>query len=155
MNIIKVMVFPAVMDGCEISTIKKAERQKTDAFDLCWKVLESPLDSKETKLINPKGKQPWVFILKLNLQYLGHMMWKANSLEKTPLLGKTEGRRRRGRQRMRWLDGITDIRTWAWANSGTWWRTGKLGMLQLMGSGRVGHNLELNNNSINVYFSIC
>ena len=69
-------------------------------------------DSKEIKPINPKGNQPWIFIrrmmLKLKLQYFGHLMWRADSLEKTLMLGKIEGRRRRGQQRMRWLDGITD-----------------------------------------------
>ena len=78
------------------------------------KTLESPLDSKEIKPVNPKGNQPWVFIgrwmlmLKVKLWYFGHLMWRADSLEKTLILGKTEGRRRRGWQRMRWLDGITN-----------------------------------------------
>ena len=76
------------------------------------KTLKSPLDSKEIKPINPKGNQPWLFIeglmLKLKFLYFGHLMQSANSLEKTLMLGKTEGRRRRGRQRTRWLDGITD-----------------------------------------------
>ena len=76
------------------------------------KTLESPLHCKEIKPINPKGNQSWIFIgrlmLKLKLQYFGHLMWKADSLEKTLMLGKIEGRRRRGRQRMRWLDGITN-----------------------------------------------
>ena len=76
------------------------------------KTLESPLDYKEIKSVNPKGNQSWIFmeglILKLKLQYFGHMMERTDSLEKTLMLGKIEGRRRRGRQRMRWLDGITD-----------------------------------------------
>ena len=76
------------------------------------KTLESPLDCKEIQPVHPKGDQPWVFIgrtdMKLKLQYFGHLMRRADSLEKTLMLGKTEGRRRRGRQRMRWLDGITD-----------------------------------------------
>ena len=76
------------------------------------KTLESPLDSKEIKLVNPKGNQPWIFIgrtfLKLKLQHFGHLMWRADSLEKTLMLGKIKGERRRGRQRMRWSDGITD-----------------------------------------------
>ena len=75
------------------------------------KTFESPLDSKEIKLVNPKGNQPWIFIeelmLRLKLQYFGHLMQRANSLEKTLMLGKTEGRRRRW-QRMRWLDSITN-----------------------------------------------
>ena len=76
------------------------------------KTLESPLDCKEIQPVHPKGNQPWVFIgmmmLKLKLQYFGHLMRRTDSLEKTLMLGKTEGRRRRGQQRMRWLDGITD-----------------------------------------------
>ena len=78
------------------------------------KTLESPLDSKEIKLVNLKGNQPWIqyalqgLMLKLKLQYFGHLMWKADSLEKTLMLGKIEGRRRRGWQRMEWLDGIID-----------------------------------------------
>ena len=75
--------------------------------------LESPLDYKEIKPVNPKGNKFWIFIrklkLKLKLQYFGHLMWRTDSLEKTLMLGKIEGRRRRGRQRMRWLDGITDL----------------------------------------------
>ena len=74
------------------------------------KTLESPLDSKEVKSVNPKGNQPWMFIwrLMLKLQYFGHLMWRASSLEKTLMLGKIEGRRRRGWQSVRWLDDITD-----------------------------------------------
>ena len=82
----------------------------------CWtvaleKTLESPLDCKEIEPVNPKGHHPWIFIgrtdTKLKLQYFGHLMQRTDSLEKTLMLGKIEGRRRRGRQRMRWLDGIT------------------------------------------------
>ena len=85
-------------------------------------------------------------MLKLKLQYFGHLMRKTNSLEKTLTLGKIEGRRRRGRQRMRWSDGTTMRWTWVWASSGRWWRTGKPGVLQSMGSKRVGHDwaTELN-----------
>ena len=93
------------------------------------KTLESPSDCKEIKLVNLKGDQPWIFleglILKLKLQYFGHLMWRANSLKKTLMLGKTEGKRR-GQQRMRWLE-ITSLTqwTWIWANSERQWRTGK------------------------------
>ena len=77
------------------------------------KTLESPLDCKEIKPVNPKGNQPWIFIgrtnVKLKLQYFGHLMWRADSLEKTLMLGKIEGGRRRGGQRMRWLNGITNL----------------------------------------------
>ena len=76
------------------------------------KTLESPLDNKEIKLVNPKGNQPWYslegLMLKLKLQFFGHLMWRADSLEKSLMLGKIEGERRRGRQRIRWLDSITN-----------------------------------------------
>ena len=79
---------------------------------MCLVVKVKSKDSKEIKPVNPKGNQPWIFIrrmmLKLKLQYFGRLMWRADSLEKTLMLGKTEGRRRRGQQRMKWLDGITD-----------------------------------------------
>ena len=85
------------------------------------KTLESPLDCKEIKPVSPKGNQSWIslegLMLKLKLQYVGHLMWRTNSFEKTLRLGKIEDKRRRGTQRMRWLDGITDHWTWTWANS--------------------------------------
>ena len=87
-------------------------------------------------------------MLKLKLQYFGHLIWRADSFEKTLMLGKIEGRRRRGWQRMRWLDGITDLHQWTWVsvNSRSWWWTGRPGMLQSMRSQRVGHDwvTELN-----------
>ena len=95
--------------------LKKAEHRRIDAFELwCWRRLfESPLDSKEIQPVHPKGNQSWVFIgrtdLKLKLQFFGHLMRRADSLEKTLMLGKIEGERRWGRQRMRWLDSITDL----------------------------------------------
>ena len=79
-------------------------------------------------------------MLKLNLQYFGHLMWRADSLEKTLMLGKIEGRRRRGWQRMRWLHGIPDSMDMVWVDSGIWWWTGRPGVLQFMGSRRVGHD---------------
>ena len=81
-------------------------------------------------------------MLKLKLQYFGHLMWRTDSLEKTLMLGKIEGRRRRGSQGMKWSDGITNSMTWVWASSGRWWWTGKPGMLQSMGSQWVGHDWE-------------
>ena len=112
------------------------------------KTLESPLRCKEIQPVHPKGDQSWIFLeglmLKLKLQYFGHLMWRADSLEKNLILRKTEGRRRE-QQRMRWLDGITSQWTWVWANSGKYWSTGKPGMLQSTGSQRVRHNLGLNN----------
>ena len=114
-HLIKAMVFPVVMYRCESWTIKKAEHLRIDAFELwCWRRLfESPLDSKEIQPVNPKGNQSFEYsleglILKLKLQYFGHLVRITDSFEKTVMLGKIEGRRRRGQQRMRWWDGITD-----------------------------------------------
>ena len=109
------MVFPVVMYGCESWTIKKAERQGINAFELwCWRrLLRVPWTARRfnqsiLKEISP-GCSLEGLMLKLKLQYFGHLMWRADSLEKTLMLGKIESRRRRGRQRMRWLDGITDL----------------------------------------------
>ena len=107
------MVFPVVMYGCESWTIKKAEHRRIDAFELwCWRRLLSPLDCKEIQPVHLKGDQSCVFIgrlmLKLKLQYFGHLMRRADSLEKTLMLGKIEGVRIRGQQRMWWLDAITN-----------------------------------------------
>ena len=93
--------------------MKKTECQRIDAFELCcWKRLKSFLDYKEIKPINPKGNQSWIFIGRTDpeakLQYFGHLMQRADLLEKTPMMGKIEGRRRRGQQRIRLLDGITN-----------------------------------------------
>jgi len=78
-------------------------------------------------------------MLKLKLQYFGHLMWRVDSLEKTLMLGGIGGRRRKGQQRMRWLDGITDSGMWVWVNSGSWWWTGRPGVLRFMWLQRVGH----------------
>ena len=111
---VKAMVFPVVMYGCESWTIKKAECQRIEAFELwCWRrLLRIPWTAKRSnqsilKEINPRISLERL-MLKLKLQYSGHLMQRADSLEKTLMLGKIEGRRRRGRQRMRQLDGITD-----------------------------------------------
>jgi len=109
-------VFPVVMYGCESWTMKKAEQRRTDAFELWWsskeKTLESPWTARRSKQSILKEISPGCslegLMLKLKLQYFGHLMWRTDSLEKTLMLGKIEGRRRRGRQRMRWLDGITN-----------------------------------------------
>ena len=146
------MVFPVVMYGCESWTIKKDESRRIDAFwtAVLEKTLESPLDCKEIQPVHPKGDQTGFslvgLMLKLKLWYFGHLMQRADSLGKTLMLWKIEDRRRRGRQRMRWLDGIMIQWTWVWASSGCWWWTGKLGMLQSMGSQRVRHDsaTELN-----------
>ena len=113
-RLVKAMVFPVVMYGCESWTIKKAEHRRIDALKLwCWRrLLRVPWTSRRfnesiLKKISP-GCSLEGLMLKLEVQYFGHLMWRADSLEKTLMLGKIEGRKRRGRQRMRWLDGITD-----------------------------------------------
>ena len=113
-HLVKVMVFPAIMYGCESWTIKKAECWRIDAFELwCWRrVLRVPWTARRSnqsilKEISP-GCSLEGLMLKLKLQYFGHLMRRTNSLEKTLMLGKIEGRRRRGRQRLRWLDGIAN-----------------------------------------------
>ena len=130
------------MYGCESWTIKKAECWRIDAFELwCWRVPWTTRRSKQSilKKTNPQYSLEGL-ILKLKLQYSGHLMWRTDSLEKTLILGKIEGRRRRGQQRMRWLDGITNLMGMSWANYGSWWWTGSPGVLQSMGSQRVRHN---------------
>ena len=112
--LVKAMVFPVVMYGCESWTIKKAEHQRIDAFELwCWRrLLRVPWTARRSnqsvlKEINPEYSLEGL-MLKLKLQYFGHLMQRTDSLENTLMLEKIEGRRRRGQQRMRWLDGITD-----------------------------------------------
>ena len=111
---VKAMVFPVVRYGCESWTVKKAERQRTDAFELwCWRrLLRVPRTARRSsqsilKEIIPEYSLEGL-MRKLKLQYFGHLMRRVDSLEKTLMLGKIEGRRRRGQQRTRWLDGITD-----------------------------------------------
>ena len=113
-HLVKAMFFPVVMYGCESWTIKKAECQRIDAFELwCWRrLLRVPWTARRSsqsilKEISPECSLEGL-MSKLKLQYSGHLMWRAYSLEKTLLLGKIKGGRRRGRKRMRWLDGITD-----------------------------------------------
>ena len=113
-HLVKAMVFPVVMYGCESWTIKKAECWRIDVFELrCWKrLLRVPwtariFNQSILKEISP-GCSLVGLILKLKLQFFGHPMWRTDSFEKTLILGKIEGRRRRGWQKMRWLDGITD-----------------------------------------------
>ena len=114
-RVAKAMVFPVVVYGCESWTVKKAERRRIDAFKLwCWRrLLRVPWTARRSnqsilKDINPEYTLEEL-MLKLKLQYFGHLMQRTDSLEKTLMLGKIEGGRRRGRQRMRWLDGITDL----------------------------------------------
>ena len=112
--LVKAMVFPVIMYGCESWTIKKAERQRINAFELwCWRrLLRVPWTARRSnqsilKEISPENSLKEL-MLKLKLQYFGHLMWRTDSLEKTLMLEKIEGRRKRGWQRLRWLNGISD-----------------------------------------------
>ena len=157
-HLVKAIVFPVVMYGCKSWTIKKAEHRRIDAFELwCWRRLfRTPWTARRSnqsilKEISPGGSLEGL-MLKLKLQYFGHLMWRADSLENNLMLGKIEGGRRRGRQRMRWLDGITYSTDMNLSNSVSWWWTGKPGVLQSMGSQRAGHdwaNELINNSSYN------
>ena len=146
-HLVKDIAFPVVMYGCESWTVKKAEHQKIDAFEpWCWRrLLRVPWNARRSnqsilKEISPGCSLEGV-MLKLKLQYFGHLMQRVDSLEKTWMLGGIWGRRRRGWQRMRWLGGISWW-TWVWVNSGSWWWTGRPGMLRFMGSQRVRHDWE-------------
>ena len=114
-RLVKAMVFPVVMYGCESWTMKKVECRRIDAFELwCWRrLLRVPWTARRSNQSILKETSPGCslegLMMKLKLQYFGHLMRRADSFEKTLMLGKIEGRRRRGRQRMRWLDGITDL----------------------------------------------
>ena len=113
-HLVKAMVFPVVMNGCESWTVKKAEHKRIDAFELwCWRrLLRVPWTERRSNQSNLKEISPGCSLegltLKLKLQYFGHLMWRTDSLENTLMLGKIEGGRKRGWQRMRWFDGITD-----------------------------------------------
>ena len=124
-RLVKAMVFPVVMYGCESWTIKKAERRELMLLTVVLeKTLESPLDCKEIQPVHPKRDQSWVFTggtdVEAETPVFGHLMRRADSCEKTLMLGKIECRRRRGRQRMRWLDGITNTMDMGWVDSESW-----------------------------------
>ena len=140
------MVFPVVMYGCESWIIKKAEGWRIDAFELwCWRrLLRVPWTARRSKQsilkeINSEYSLEGL-MLKLKLQYFGHLMRRTNSLEKTLILGKVKGRRRRGRQVMRWLDGITDSMDMSLSKLRKTVKDRKSGVLQSMVLQRVGHD---------------
>ena len=144
--IVKGMAFPAVMYGCESWTIKKAECWRIDVFKLWYwrRLLRVPSTARRSnwsilREINLKYSLEGLS-LKLKLQYFDHPMQTASSLEKILMLGKIEGRKRRGQQRMKWLDGITDSTDMNLGKLGRWWGPGKPGVLQPMGSWGVRHN---------------
>ena len=151
-HLVKAMVFPLVTYGCESWTVKKAECWRIDAFELwCWRrLLRAPWTARRSnqsilKEISP-GCSLEGLMLKEKLQYFGHLMRRADSLEKTLILGGIGGRRRRGWGGWDvWMASRT-WRTWVWVNSGSWWWTGRPGVLRFMGSQRVRHDwvTELN-----------
>ena len=151
-RLVKAMVFPVVMYGCESWTIKKAERWRINAFELwCWRRLSRvPWTARRSNLSILKEIGPEYslegLMLKLKLQYFGHLLGRADSFEKTLMLGKIEdGRREDNRGWDGWMAWRTRW-TWVWVNSESWWWTGSPGVLQSMGSQRVEHNwvTELN-----------
>ena len=146
------MVFPVVMYGCESWSIKKAESWRNYAIELwCWRrLLRVPWTARRSnqsilKEISPEYSLEGL-MLKLKLQYFGYLMQRADLFEKTLMLGKIEGSRRRGRQSMWWLDASPTQWTWVWVDSGGWWWSGWLGVLRFMGSWSVEHDwaTELN-----------
>ena len=140
------MVFQVVMYGCENWTVKKADRGRIDAFDLwCWRrLLRVPWSARKPNQFILKEISPGCslegLMLKLKLQYFGHLMQRVDALEKTLMLGGIVGRRRRGRPRMKWLDDIIDTMDVSLSELRAFVMDGRPGALQFMGSQRVGHN---------------
>ena len=144
-RLVKDMVFPAIMCACESWAIKKAECWRTDAFELlcCRRLLRVPWTARRSnqsilKEISPEYSLKGL-MLKLKLQYFGHLMRRTDSLKKTLMLAKIEGRRRRGLPRVRWLDGISDSMDVNLSELLQWWWTGRPCVLQYMGSQSIGH----------------
>ena len=144
-HLIKAMVFPVAMYGSQSWTIKKAERRGIDAFELwCFKrLLRVPWTARRSNKSGLQENSLERLMLKLKLQYFDHMMQRTDSLENTLMLGKIESRRHRGWDG--WMASATEW-TWVWASPGSWWWTGKCGVLQSTGSQRIGHDwaTELN-----------
>ena len=158
--VFKAMIFPVVMYRCESWTIKKAEHQRINAFKLwCWKRLSGvPWTARRSnqsilKEINPEYSLEGL-MLKLELQYFGHLMQRADSLGKTLMLGKTKGKRRSGQQRMRWLDGIIDSMNINLSKLGDSEGQGSLGCYSPWGHKESDTTEHLNNNNTNFHWMI-
>ena len=138
------MVFSVVMYGCECWTIKKAKHWRIDAFALwCWRLLRRPWTARRSnQLVNRKGNQSWIFIGRTNAEAEALILGPRDTknILSFPASGYFPIKRRKWRQRMRWLDVITTQWTWVWASSRRWWKTGNPCMLQSMGSQRFGHH---------------
>ena len=154
-HLVKAMVFLVVMYGCESWTVKKAESRRIDAFELwCWRrLLRVPWTARRSnwsilKEISP-GCSLEGLMLKLKLQYSGHLMRRVDLLEKTLMLGGIGGRRRRGRQRMTWLEVIINLMDMSLSKLQEWWWTGNPGVLQSMGLQRVVHDWATNWTELN------
>ena len=157
-HLVKAMVFPVVIYGCERWMVKKSDHWRTDSLELwCWrrflKVSWTARRSNQSilKEISP-GCSLEGLMLTLKLQYFGHLMERADSFEKTLMLGKIEGRRRRGQQRMKWLDSITDSMDMNLGKLRSWWWTGRSAMLQSMLLQRVRHNRSTDPNWIEPWY---